>query len=357
MISGMTLGVLTGISFRSSTEALEFQVTQMWNQGNVEESERLARRILGRNNDSQRAYEVLKQVASHDGKPLTKVAILMTRPGSSEQLYGRFIQAGDLALQYNYAKVAEDAWNQALKLDQNGVLAHNRLVSITALRLDSEKLIELLFDKMSRDGSDTESLRLLLNCETLDRDAEELARILQNYLHADTTDEESRKGLARCYISLGRAEDAIQLWSDVPVSVSSRMIYARALAESGEIDSASRLIEGDQEDQNSAELQFLRGLIALQSREYSEAIKNLRRAVIQRPLNQEMRAYFTDALRQAGEIEENQKQSDLMKVRHQIFRIANNPDTVFDKELIQTLKHHCTALGAERYVQILELDF
>lgn len=356
IVSGSLCGIVAGFSLRASSGDLEIEATKAWNQGNASKSEHLARRILARNDQSDRAYEILNQVASHDGKPLMKVAILLTRADQTHQTYDRYIQAGDLALQHHYAAVAEDAWNRALRFDQKRKIARQRLISISALRLDSENLIELLFEQLNRFGFDAESLRLLLNCETLDRDAKELQEILQNYLDADPEDQTSRQGLARCYISLGEPEKAVQLWSDPPVSLSSKIVYARALIESGQADSAVPLLDDDQEGQTSAEFQFVKGLLSLKLNNSSAAAEHLRRAVNQRPLNQEMRSYYTDALRMAGDVEENEKQSQLLKVNHLIFRLMNHPDTVVDKELVQSLKSHCVTLGADRYVQILKLE-
>jgi tetratricopeptide (TPR) repeat protein len=351
--SGFFCGILAGFAFRPSTKTLETIATEAWNRGNAPESEHLARRILARNDQSDRAYEILNQVASHDGKPLMKVAILLTRADDSNQAYGRCIQAGDLALRYHYAAVAEDSWNRALQLDSQRELASQRLISLAALRLDSEKLIELLFDHLHQFGFDVESLRLLLNCETLDREAEELQEILQKYLDADPDDPISRQGLARCYISLGHPEAAAELWVAPPARLNSRVVYARALIESGEQQLAIPLLKSNQEELSSAELLFVRGLLALELKKYKVAKTNFHQAVILRPLNHEMRSYYTDALRLAGDVQENEKQSELLKVSHHIFRLTNDPNTQFDKKLIETLRSHCKSLGADRYVQVL----
>jgi len=137
-------GFLLQQSLRPTVEQLEFDATAAWNAGDAKLAELLARRVLARDTQSDRAFDVLTQVAMHEARPELQIAVAQAqrRPGTSAA--AGLIQAGHLAFSYNMIRLAELYWSQALTDSVLALQAHQRLTTVFGLRLDPETMQQRL---------------------------------------------------------------------------------------------------------------------------------------------------------------------------------------------------------------------
>ncbi len=337
---------------RPSIEELTIQAAHAWNAGEIRQAEKFARSALARSGDTSGARDVLIQVAAHDANPMLHVAVLLSVPEDSSTGPQLRYEAGELAFQAGYAAVAEKCWKDAQRLLPGFAAAHDRLIMLAGVRLDPASVSTALVEKTKTFPLQIASLRLLVGAESIALEAASMEESLQRFVHKDPSDHASRIALARCLIELGRPAEAEQLLEEGEQIPSVQLLLAQTRFRLGQPDPFTTLPDSPLVG-FAGDYWLLRGIEASRSNHTEYAVDCLEKAVSQRPLDRKIRSQYCEVLRLAGDVEENQKQSDQLRVLQELEQTAKNPSTIWDVNTVSQLAEQCREVGAESVAELL----
>lgn len=351
--AGFLVGMGLRYVTRPSTETLCAWAVDEWNNGHVAEAERLARNALGRDLEADAARAVLFQVAAHDGQPLSHVAALMSVPETSPEATKSYYEAGELALRAGYAAVAEDCWQRCLEISGEFLPAHDRLISLAGLRLDSAAVSQSIRARAQVAPLTPESIRLLIGAESLHRSAGSMESTLRQFVAQDSQDLKSQLALAKVLNELGRsleAETLLQAGGSSP-DTELELLRTRWLRQG---DVVLRELPDMAAVESNGDYWILKGMQLKSEGQYGDAVAALKRAVSLRPLNRQYRSQLCEFLRLAGKVDENQKESENLQILQNLEQVATNPATEWSADLLQQVAIQCRQVGDEHTAALLE---
>ncbi len=243
----------------------------------------LRAQVSGARSNTEAAVTELRAIP--DGHPLAPLARLSE--GQLEARRGRL-------------RLAETAFQKALKLNPRNVQARRELVYIYSIQQRLPEVDEHL-NALSEMGA--MDLTHLLHWGMI-RHSEWAAGTdmgaLERYLAADPEDRHSRLALAEAQRRTGRAAQAVETIAMLPESDSdARATRARLALGRGERAVAEALLAGGPVDHPA--LAQLRGQLALSRRDYREAIHHLRIALAAEPGDHALKYNLAIALTAAGD--------------------------------------------------------
>lgn len=355
-IAGSIIAIVCGYVLqtwlRPSVEELTIQATLAWNAGEIRQAEKLARSALARSGDGSSARDVLIQVAAHDANPMLHVAVLLSVPEDSSTGPQSRYEAGEVAFRAGYAAVAERCWRDSQRLLPGFAAAHDRLIMLAGIRLDPASLSKILMEKAITFPLQKESIRLLVGAESIALEAASMEGSLRRFVHKDPSDLDSRIALARCLNELDRSTEAERLLEESEQTPATQILLVQTRFLLRQPDAFSELpnappvgFEGD--------YWLLRGIEASRNNQADHAVDCLAKAVMQRPLNRQIRSQYCEVLRLAGNVEENQKQSDHLRVLQELEQTAKNPSTTWNAETVRKLAEQCREVGANSIAELL----
>lgn len=342
------------VATRPTVEHIEISAISAWNEGGVRQAELLARDALGRSEHAERAREVLMQVAQHDARPLLSVAALLSVPPDASHVAESRYRAGEIAYLNGFGAIAERACWECLEYEPLFAPAYDRLLGLAVIRLDAERVRELLHERAKRLPPSLKTIQLLFSAETLDRNAKTMEPKLRKFVYADPDDEASRVGLARCLNVIERSREACELLKQRPLSPVARVALAQAKLAQGHIAEALDLLPENSPQRQAGEYWSTVGALALAENRVDDAVHALSRAVELRPLNRQIRARFCEALRKQGDQRRLAKEGPALRIVQELYTVTNNPSNEWDAEMLDALLARCEAIEATEYVERLQ---
>lgn len=352
-IVGVLVGAGMRLGLRPSIEDQERAAQEALRHGNLDVAEELARVVLGRSPEAQRAREVLVRAARMQGKTSMLVALYRDVPVAADGAARARFQAGEVAFQAGLARVAEESWEEALALEPGLVPAYDRLIALAGIRQDTEEVFRLLRLRSEHAPQTSQSIRLLLGAESLGRDSAGWQGTLRKFVEEDAFDIDSLVGLARRWIELGHPAEAVDVLPGSMLNRDGAVVKAHAYLLMNDIDFASVSLGDYPREPVSGDLLFVESLIASAVGQNDVALDSLERATKLRPLSRTIRAQFCKVLRDVGDAERNARESALLTPLQEIEEIAKNPQRPLDVETVDLLIRHCEAVEAREVVEAL----
>ena len=352
----LAIGSAVGWYANPDSNAFEREALSAWSRGDLLSAEQKARQALGRSAESVHARQLLARVARRDGTPLTEVALLAAESDAAPGAAAGCFRAAELAFRHEYAAVAEHYWHRALAANPEYIAALDRLMGLSATRLDSDAVCEMASRRAQVGPLPGGIIRLLVGSEGLDRDAAELEPVLRRFVERDRVDLRSRLGLARCLLVLAQPATALMILEQLEGGARPAewdLVRASALLHLDRVDEARGLLPTPPPPDASATYWLLAGSLALNEGNADAACNALKHSVTLRPLNRTIRARLTEALRRAGRSSELERSSRAGQLLDEIEDIAKDPNTNWNQATVDRLIRLCEAVDADRYVELL----
>jgi tetratricopeptide (TPR) repeat protein len=290
------------------------------------------------------------QIAAARGKLDEALAALSDPAVKLKGVDGALVEArkGELEIERHHLRTAESALRRALELDPLQIDARRRLIMLYA---QQGRSAEIAAHAPALASAPHPQFLDLFFC-TLARhqpiDRAEQADVLARAVAADPDDRMSRLALADCLRRLGRLDDAESMLE--PLSSSddrARLIRATIALDRGDVKRAGEVLGPSSGREPDADLERLRGRLALARDDPASAVSHYRMALKAAPTDRETQFGLAQALRLSGRPDEAKPLADAARAQDRLewlTRGARSPSQRDDPAVLAAIAEACLAV-------------